>query len=45
MTHSNSIVYGNGIKFGCKTAQFFYFSFYFLTNIVQMYMTRNKLSE
>ena len=45
MTHGYSIVDGNGIEFSRKAAHFFYFGFYLLTNIMQMYMSGYKLCK
>jgi hypothetical protein len=45
MPHGNAVIDGNGIEFGRKTAQFLDFFFDGLADIMQVYMTGNKLSE
>jgi len=45
MSHSNTIINGNGVEFGSKTAQFLNFSFHLLAYFVQMHMPRHKLGK
>ena len=45
MTHRNTVVDGNGIELSGITAHLLDFLTYYLTNLVQVRMTRHKLRE
>ena len=45
MPHGNAVVDGDGIELCGIAAQRFYLLFHYLTYLMQMGMTRNKLSE
>ena len=45
VTHGYAVVDGYGVEFGGKAAETFNFSFHFLSNLVQVSVSGDKLSE